>query len=299
MKNIIFHAGVHKTGSTFIQNVLRENEDFLASNRIACRVGGEVWDELTSPIIYNAAGIRRLSEPYQKDFYKKELKDKVENWLGCHDTLIISNENLFGNSSVKANQGKLYPRAKDVVEFLLDALADDYNVKMVFLVRDYADFLDSTYAQKIKEGQSFSFDDFISKVDFEEVSWIPLVSGVTQTCRRYHCLVEWQEYEEFCRDQFSFVKRTLIGFDGASKLYDDFKMDPEIRSNSSYSFRAVKLASILNQHLEKSEIGVFRNFLKDKFPPSEYGKPRFIDGVLRKKLAEKYLSDIERLRESS
>lgn len=295
MKNIIFHAGVHKTGSTFIQNVIRENEDLLSSCSIACKVGGEVWDELTSPIIYNAAGIRKLSEAHQNDFYKEALKNKIETWIGSHDTLIISNENIFGNSSIKANQGKLYPKAKNVVEFLIDALGDDYKIKIIFLVRNYADFLESTYAQKIKEGQSFSFDDFVSKVDFEELSWSPLINGINQACGRGSCFVEWQAYEEFCCDQSLFIKNTLIGFDNISIDHSAFKVNSKVRSNSSYSHRAVHLARILNPHLDRKEIGMFRNFLRENFSPSDYGKPIFLDDTTRGKLSERYSFEMEML----
>lgn len=131
MKELILHIGTHKTGTSRIQELLRENKDELN--------GFEFVDFF--------------------DFEKDNRHDKICNYLD--DPLknrIVSYE---------AMSGGLFNGYSDVKGILskYSYLEDRYKITIVVCYREHLSFLESAYSQYIHQGGSGDFDCFFSGLD--------------------------------------------------------------------------------------------------------------------------------------
>lgn len=134
MINIILHIGRHKTGTSSLQKYLYSYPDELS------KYGYEYFE-----IIKKGYGHHHLAEPLAKGILKNTVEPnllvdriagELESYFGwsCDKTYIISSE-AFQNTDPKVIR-QLFPQNK-------------YNVKVVVYLREQADYLASSYAQKV------------------------------------------------------------------------------------------------------------------------------------------------------
>ncbi|WP_324689914.1 hypothetical protein U0O11_10745 [Cobetia sp. D5] len=134
MINIILHIGRHKTGTSTLQKYLYSFPNELRKH------GYEYFE-----VIKKGYGHHHIAEPLAKGVLKntvdsnllvERIAGELESYLewSCDKTYIISSE-AFQNTDPKVIR-QLFPQNK-------------YNVKVVVYFREQADYLASSYAQKV------------------------------------------------------------------------------------------------------------------------------------------------------
>ena len=167
MKAII-HIGTTKTGSTTIQTFLRKNRRALKKRSIftpTTRTGGGLhshaclpaatylFDEWEKRHPRFATGINTVA---QQDRLRKKLCREIETNCRKDDTAIFSCEALCYFSHQEVEQVKKF----------LSPLFDD--ITIVLYLRRQPEWLISIYAQRVKKGNSHSFDNFLNEYPKDE-----------------------------------------------------------------------------------------------------------------------------------
>jgi hypothetical protein len=167
IKKIFIHIGLHKTGTSSIQNILFNNHKKLIKKKI-------LYPKTITSINFNKENKLILEKNpknlfdhnpiedvkysnFNNNLFYRDLENEIKDNPNC-DTLILSAENLYYTEKKKINELKF--------------LFKDTKVKIIFVRRNYFDWLDSIYFEKIFSGQScYSFDVFFHK--FKKSNLIP------------------------------------------------------------------------------------------------------------------------------
>lgn len=288
MAKVLLHLGAHKTGTTFIQEVMRKNSKLLLEQGVSYLGGREAREGFTRDLIYPAVGLNKNINK-SREALVGDARGYLRAAMSEGEDLLFSNENVLGFCNLKANAGKIYPRASEISSFLEDVFKG-YDVQVVFFVRSYSDFIESTYIQKIKEGETFSFDDYIESTEVTAVSWQNCLAALSNSFGKKSIKVV--SYESFKERQREVILGMLSFFEGS---FDELKLDSSNNINMSYSDVALRLATIGNSFLDKGDIKDYRNFLLQRFPSTSYGKPVLLEGELREKFDVKYKIDCDQL----
>lgn len=282
-RKLVIHIGAHKTGSTFIQKTFNENIELLSGNGIAYFGGSDARVKLTRNIIYPAVGLRGVGEGGGD--YKSKCRDIVKNRAGDHGSIFLSNENILGFCDLIASDGYIYPESDKVLSFL-NCLTEEWDVKFVYFIRNYGDFLESTYIQKIKEGRSYDFGHYKKVCDINKMSWLDSIENLKINFGSENVTII--KYEDFKNSQAKCVNNiiSLLGGDGL-----DLKVDPNLNVNPSYSEVALELARQGNSILPKGDVPDYRRYLIGRFPSEKYGRPNLLSEQEKYMYREKYERD--------
>lgn len=148
------HIGSHKTGSTSIQRALRQA-------RWALRAEG--WQLLRRPPVLDAGFMAATAvDPARVRRLRRQLARAAANPLALPaPQRLLSWEGFCG----LPDQG--YRNAPVVAEMLRQA-SGAFDTRIVVYLRRQDDFVESMYTQKVQEGASGSFDDFLRGFDAAE-----------------------------------------------------------------------------------------------------------------------------------
>lgn len=139
LSKVIIHLGPHKTGTSFIQSMMRQNLDRFPPNM-------RVWSK-SEPVfraIVLACG-QYLSGNQEALALIRDLANDMAQTLE-HDTLLMSNEDILGRLPSRQTYNTLYTGAIPYLLVIQKAFHDaGHNVQFVFYVRAYNDWLRSLY----------------------------------------------------------------------------------------------------------------------------------------------------------
>ena len=161
MKTIYLHCGAPKTGTSYLQTLFAQFAKELSEEDIIYPfnkfVSGAEEGRITSGNGVPMANYIRPDLPHQiqnKEAYLKEFKEQLKNARG--KDLLFSSEFLQ------------FPENKKTRNLVNVIYAEDYQPKVIYLVRDFGEAAFSTYSQEVKRAGEFrSFSTFIR-------SWDPL-----------------------------------------------------------------------------------------------------------------------------
>jgi hypothetical protein len=160
-RKIVLHIGAHKTGSTALQAALQNHSNMLRD-----------YDVATMPRSVAA------------EMFVHDLRPEARSIIMGTDasTLVITHEVMLGwpfgrIGALMPTHSYLYPQTKKRLEFLSRTL-DNFDVEVIYYIRDQAAFLESFYVQSVQVGATFSFDDWISRVDLSQLSWCPIIDEI-------------------------------------------------------------------------------------------------------------------------
>jgi len=144
MKDIYFHIGFHKTGTTWLQNEVFSNTEFFnfINNHL------RPWDDIL---------IDYLVTTHPDDFESDKLFEIVNKRINKTKINIVSAERLSGHPisggydtrSIAEKIYKTFPKAK-----------------IIIVTRDYKSFTISTFKQIVKQGYPGSFHDYINNTNW-------------------------------------------------------------------------------------------------------------------------------------
>ena len=161
---ITLHVGAHKTGTSLIQKYMRDKPEQLAS--FGVRV---ISRSDTNTLI--GWGKTLIDRP-------QLLSDRldVESADPSARYIIASHENTLGRPHLPSGD-YLYPESATRVAALAGILRDR-NSRVIMYLRPQASFLESYYLQLVQQGESFTFDQWLDRVDFDRLSWRPVVDSL-------------------------------------------------------------------------------------------------------------------------
>lgn len=149
MKQIIWHIGFRKTGTTSVQ--------YLLAHLPADKVPGlfiSSRDRLTRP--WRELIIRATRTKTRPDLNKVRAEiAKVAASLRDvpQDTILISDENLFAFALFDRSGGHFFDRAADILPLIEQAFSDFDNIFVAY-TRPWESWLKSSYSQEVKRGRT-------------------------------------------------------------------------------------------------------------------------------------------------
>lgn len=158
-KKVVIHMGPHKTGTTYIQDVLKKSVSQLRDSGVDF-----IHDTET-----HRASLDIASQNYDIALDRlKKTSEQVSN--SEYDTFIISQEDFSGGLPGRSKRGKVYPRLTKNMRVIAEAMKP-HTVEFLFFIRPEQDWLRSCYNQNIRYRTDYSkFEDFMS-TDLRDHSW--------------------------------------------------------------------------------------------------------------------------------
>jgi len=242
---VFLHIGTHKTGTTTIQNTLFKHSEELKKEKIIFlgRYKPEITD-LSESSNYSSVAFNHL---------KKSILDDINKYNGFKDhKFIISNEKLSGNKAIG------YKNTEFVAKHLRKILKDqDFDTKVIVYFRRQDDFLESLYSQRIYNGSSQSFEQFLNSLDKDSFSWELVANSYAKHFGREKIVVK-RYHEEFLPYPNSLIRE--IGTVLESDFLQSYKTNNTY--NNGYTNSALRLIKEVNAHLTQDELRSIKKLLR-------------------------------------
>jgi glycosyltransferase involved in cell wall biosynthesis len=250
LKKIFIHMGLPKTGTSAIQN-------FLYKERFEMKTHGILYPEsITSfnfdrsrKIIFKnninnffdhnyLADIQNYPNINHDVFYKKLAAEILEN-KNC-ENLILSSENLYF--------------ANDKLLFKLKNLFKDLDIKIIFTKRNYYEWLDSYFYEKIYSGRETNGFNYFFK-DLLEKNFLPF----DKTTLRWKKIFGEENFLEIDYEDKNYIINMLSLFQIPTKIIEKYKYN--LVNNIKKS--PIKISLISNFNLLNSNLN-FYDFINKK-----------------------------------
>lgn len=146
---IRLHLGAHRTGTTTLQTILRQNSEVMLSHGVRCLTcwgfGNRSDPGLRSVtrLVHQASKQSRLGG-WSK---RRDARRMLDLQIGAErqDVLVLSDENLLGKPISEGDGAGVYPNSRDSLQACARVLSNAPE-RVHVTVRDYASFLTSAYA---------------------------------------------------------------------------------------------------------------------------------------------------------
>lgn len=227
-KKIYIHVGTHKTGTTTIQHIMRDNFELLKSEGLIYLQNIESIKKLINIDCIDADLVEEIRGEVEEETLKYPQIEKF----------IISWEGLSGSFY------KGYANSNVISKTIHLALEENFNCSIIMYLRDQAEFIESIYTQSIHSGRNIDLDDFLNKMDYKvNLDWRVLIDS--------YKIFDDLNVMTFKSDGPS---HDLINSFGKIVGSDTLKlMSVESRKNKSYSKGAIDLAKRVNSTLTEAE----------------------------------------------
>lgn len=235
---LFIHIGTHKTGTTAIQRAFKADEKALQKEGL---VRLRSCDRIALPSL-RTAELEAMTASLQQEAGRRSARPV---------RYLMTSEGFSGDPMTG------YADAP-IVASRLRAATQGFDARIILFLRRQDDFLESWYTQRIHEGGSETFEEFLQLIRLEEMSWLRLAEAYAAEfgrenliVRRYHKAFYPQPADllvDFCR--IVGVRQELI----ARSL-------GRVR-NQGFSREAVELARSCNPHLDKARQKQLRQLLQ-------------------------------------
>jgi len=270
VSRLVIHAGLHKTGSTFLQAALKAGTAPL-KNAGTGVIGHEMCK--SAPWWTHIGAKGKTAAPPETVRSLETCLAGIRETLGPGPgTIVLSNERLFGHmSDISPAKGPatFYTRAEQRLARLLglvEALPEGLitRVDLFFFFRKQSRFLSSAYGQSINEGRDpGTFEVFAQRLNLDDFSWVDLLARLEVLRIRYPFLtLRAEPYEGWIGE--GFLPRFLAEIVGVPDLdLTDWKIKPI--ANPSLSPRGMELALGIRKLCSAEEWVTLRRTLQRSF----------------------------------
>jgi len=117
------------------------------------------------------------------------------------DVVVVSNESALGDPFNDHLPG-FFPML-DAALAGVCTMFEGYRVVPVFFLRDQATLLPSFYGQRIRQGASYSLEEFEARVCMYDLSWRPVVKSIAAAFPTAN--LELHQFEEFAHDSSAYT----------------------------------------------------------------------------------------------
>lgn len=258
---IYLHLGVHKTATTYIQDLFELNQGRIASAGRAYWTRGQFrplfqWGLRAGDISGRRRAVKWLLKPRVERAFVKE----IQALLGVSMPSIISEENVIGRVA-DSLEGKSYIHARTRLNFL-SKIIGGREVEIWLCLRDYAGFLSSQYAEALRQGYDVQIAQFVAANRVADGRWRDLVSDIHQVFPQARIVV-WR-YEDFAQHKSEIVERLAgLPLDAMRPL-----VATEVRPSPSR--QAVEVQSECAASMKLIERRMSMIMLEDKFSLRDY-----------------------------
>ncbi|MGM0826319.1 MAG: sulfotransferase domain-containing protein [Pseudomonadota bacterium] len=296
--NIYLHLGAHKTASTYMQRFFKANERLFKRRDVELVFKKKLMRNGMGKLFrwhYKVSRGRNAAFPQAFKSYLESLGDSKS------ESIFISYEGLLGRMDLSKTK-TIYPSCHLSVNHLADSFSNK-NVKVVFCIRNYADFIESSYKWLVGSGRSLSFDEYIREVDLEKISWLPIIEALIETFGKNN-VVFWR-YEDY-KANYKVINHKLLNFFFSDVNEDEISYKWDEPTNVSLSEKRLRWVLALNKYIDslpfwglkrkqkiKRSIGASVN--KTSFIDKRSGKPRLLGNDVRRKLSSRYTEDVKSL----
>jgi hypothetical protein len=259
MPDLFIHIGTHKTGSTSIQYALSENAQHLKER-------GYVYINL--PFELNSQlMVSEKSDPSLVKNFREKLDISLEQKGSAREQYkyILSFEGYSGNPDTGF-------RNANVVSEILRAATYGFHVRIIVYLRRQDEFLESMYTQRIHQGESFSFNEYLANFNLpDSLNYKFLVDRYADQFGQENVFV--RRYETACRG-----RGLVADFYNVLGL-GDLPIEPlKYNYNPSYSRVALEIARATNPKLDAGQRKKLRTILqassaKQRGEPFHYFRP--------------------------
>ena len=283
---LVIHAGAHKTATTSIQHWLKQSRLALASS-------GVLYLE---PDVLNKAGIinrlhnaekgqhARVGSQFLRLLSEKSAMFRMKTLLLSHES-ILSFSNMLPGAADKSFYGSLENSAR-----CIQALSEEYDLRLVFYIRRQDTFLSSVYLEYIKRGNYYmEFEEYCRSIDYRNISWLGLLGRFSEVTKNLEIVV--RPFELLGKGGGVFMREFL---DAANIPANKRLLGSSFpRSNEGVSNKALKLIQACGPHLEAAERRAMGSFFRTRFPVSNCGKASVLSPELSTEIVA-YFADENR-----
>lgn len=176
---ICLHLGAHKTGTKYIQALLRTNDDKLSEYGCIALNAHDVGG--LRELFIRARVLAEKGRSEEALALAPEIQRAMSSFLYSDMPFkVFSYEGCLGSMNLKTAKG-LYPAARVMVQ-LLRLVFGDERLRICFCLRAYDEFAISAYNYMVKSGGEFGgFEGFKRSLFIERQNWTEIVK----------CLLDW------------------------------------------------------------------------------------------------------------
>ncbi|MCV6824777.1 MULTISPECIES: hypothetical protein [Halocynthiibacter] len=184
--NVIIHAGVVKTASSYLQAILKRNSGRLRKAGVNYVHHRDTRKNYTVPCQLNAREKLGINfEPKVSDQELLEISRAFFRNQSAKDfqRLILSDENILGHSGHCARVGRLFTLRKMFAGVFAEHIPHPVT-EVHFAIRNYASFYSSTYVEYLRSAQADRIvtENSMKKLVYSKhVSWEGVASVVLNT----------------------------------------------------------------------------------------------------------------------
>lgn len=248
------HIGTHKTGTSALQACLSLNRDRLRNQGM---VFLDCPHEKLKPLT-RATQIEPSMVAAMKGFFDKQITNHSARYVLSWEGLCGDPYSGYANSPILAQT--------------IQQASQGLDVRIIVYLRRQDDFIESLYTQRIHEGGSESFKDFIGRLNESMFNWQQLTDNFAALFGREKTVVRPYDNSilptttSLFEDFFS-----ILGIDFESLRFNENLFS----KNSGYSRQALELARQCNPWLQPQEQRQLRMLLrvishKDPFQSYSY-----------------------------
>ncbi len=286
---LLLHPGAHKTGTTSLQRLLTRNAPRLAERGVLPLAHHRPPCPLSSGKEFSfkrdfRTPFREILDDPDKDPQPtvdrlRELAEQVDQKARV---LLLSDEEILGPKLDPAPY--LYPNAARGLE-LLQEIFPSRRLQIIFYIRHQDAFLESCYMQSVHVRESISFDQFLARIDLDQLSWSALLGRMSSVVDPTQIVV--RPFESI-RDGFvPFAQAYFRLFTETEGL--DIR---EFRDNPRLSVVGFNIAQATAPLVTDEEWAELRAFLQKTFSVSPYRPAKDLLGSRRRtKLKARYAAD--------
>lgn len=276
-KAVAFHVGVHKTGTTMLQNFLWDRQAELRRKRVDLIGRFEMARDV-------GWGLALVADPGPFARRIDEFRQSAET-----DLLLISHEEVLGHIFPAGGDGSLYQHVRRNMAAVARFLAP-LPTRIVIVLRPQDEFLESYYLQTLHSGGTETFEEWLANADLDALSWRPVVTALTDTFGADAVTV--LDFRAIRDGQAQFIRRYLLALDERLDLDPDYP----VAHNRSLSDKAMRIALGVNPLLRKrTDRLAFRDFLQLHFSNANYPRARLFGDAQKQLLRDRYAAEYEEL----
>ncbi len=294
---LVLHVGAHKTGTTLIQQVLRQRRKKLLD-------AGVFFTEHQDPLALEVRllnAIRAMSDipnpgpGISKRFARYfQLVREVGGNSNC-EVALMSSEELLGYSLPRSAEevdtvDSLYGNAGVALGVIAENSGMD-DVLPVLYIRDQASWLESQFRERIKMGGSQSFDEFLSFTDLSKLSWEPVVDQIRSAFGQ----VVVRKYDLSQVGSKPFVENFLDLIDPDLSLAVDVPELGGAFSNQSLSAVGVELGQAVNGILSGHDRTKMMTYIQKNFGSGTHEKGNLLPAAVIQEIRDRYDGEVARL----
>lgn len=286
---VFVHMGAHKTGTTFLQNLLKANRTALQEQgTFNLRGPGR------HPFWHYWQDGDKVAFQERRAVFCRQFMRAARN----HRNVIYSSETMFGTSDL-AGIKRLYPNANATFRALARTLRD-LDVRIIFYVRRQDDFVEATYLNRIqtlatsphldhvallRNPDWAEFRAYIDAFPIKALNWLDLIQRAASVFGTDALIV--RPFESAAKDSQAFACRFMADF------CDPASLDLAAPVGKDRSFLAPALEAFLQEapHRTYQALKELRLSLKERFPNTDYPRPelllRYAPGDTRRPFRDK------------